>query len=130
MFQTKAVMEREARTLQEQDYAGNRKEQACPSNVRKTLDKQYYKGSTRNIVRSKQRRPQHDKLGGRGGSRPGWGRIAEALGLLSYALLASWNFPGFPVLPWAPLGSPGLSWALLGSTGLPWAPLGTLEHNC
>ena len=64
-------MEREARTRKTLDYAGNREEQTCPSNARKTLDNQCYKASTGNRIRSKQQRLEIDKLGGRGPPKGG-----------------------------------------------------------
>ena len=68
---TSAFIRREARSLQEQDYAGNGKEHACQSSAKKTMDNQYYKGSMGNRMQSKQRRQQTVKLGGRGHPKGG-----------------------------------------------------------
>ena len=46
--ETCAIMEREARKVQEKQYAGNRKEQVCPSSVIDEMGNKYNKGTMRN----------------------------------------------------------------------------------
>ena len=87
-FKTCAIMERAARKVQEQRYAGNMKEQVCPSNVTENIENQYNKAGMRNRMQCKQQRPQRDKFGGGWDppkGDPGWGKIAEPLELREHA---------------------------------------------
>ena len=63
-------MEREARKVREKEYAGNRKEQVCPSIVIDEMENKYNNGTMPNRMPFKQQRPQSDKLGGVGGGPP------------------------------------------------------------
>ena len=54
-----------------EEYAGNRKEQVCQSNVLEETDNKYNKGTTRDRMQFKQHRQQRDRLGGGGGVPPG-----------------------------------------------------------
>ena len=64
-------MEREARKVREKQYAGNRKEQVCPSIVIDEMENKHNNGTMRNQMPCKQQRPQSDRLGGWGGVPPG-----------------------------------------------------------
>ena len=63
-------MEREARKMQEKQYAGNRKEQVCQSSVLEETDNKYNKVTMRNRMQIRHQRQQIDRLGV-GGVPPG-----------------------------------------------------------
>ena len=54
--ETCAIMEREARKVQEKQYAGNRKEQVCQSSVLDETDNKYNKVTMRNRMQSRHQR--------------------------------------------------------------------------
>ena len=53
-MKTCAIMEREARKVQEKQYASNSKEQVCLSNATEEIDNRNYKGGMPNRMQSKQ----------------------------------------------------------------------------
>ena len=54
IFETCAIMEREARKVQEKQYARNSKEQVCLRNATEEIDDRNNKGGMRNRMQSKQ----------------------------------------------------------------------------
>ena len=111
-------MEREAREVQEKQYASNSKKEVCLSNATEEIDNRDNKEGMRNRMQSKQQPPHMDRLGGGAGvppRGPHQDRTAEALGFRE--LLVA---PGcFRELPFALVGSRGLPWARVGSRGPP-----------
>ena len=57
-MKTCAIMEREARKVQERQYAGNRKEHVCKSIVIQAIGNEYNEGTMRKRMRLKQQRRQ------------------------------------------------------------------------
>ncbi len=55
-METCAIMEREARKVQEKQYAGNRKEQVCQSSVLDETDNKYNKVTMRNRMQIRHQR--------------------------------------------------------------------------
>ena len=55
-METCAIMEREARKVQEKQYAGNRKEQVCQSSVLEETDNKYNKVTMRNRMQIRHQR--------------------------------------------------------------------------
>ena len=62
IFETNAIMEREARKVQEKHYAGNSKEQVCLSNVAYDTENTYNEKGMRNRMQSKRQSLQIYRL--------------------------------------------------------------------